>query len=440
MYPPHLRLQSWLRPIAIVVSLISVGATARSQSVGFQRDRSRDMLRTIKSDVEKTYYDPTFHGVDLNKVFQEADELLKKAESGGQMYGIIARALMQLNDSHTYFISPSRVARINYGWTMQAVGDKCYIAAVQPGSDADRKGVKPGDLIISIDDMNPGRENLWMIRYLYSLRPQPVTHFVLQSTAGETRTVDVEAQVRQGRKITDLGDYDQYVRLMMEEEADARLQRHQYIELGETFIWKMPAFDLAPDKVDELLSKAKNRKFMIIDTRGNGGGAEDTLLRVIGNLFDRDITLGDLVRRKEKKPMIAKTRGGSAFKGSVIVLIDSSSASSAELLARVVQLEKRGTVLGDRSSGAVMRGRHFSHSAGAETMIFYGVSVTDADLVMTDGKSLEKLGVTPDELILPTASDMNQQMDPVLARALELAGIKVSPQKAGAFFQVEWRN
>lgn len=408
--------------------------------MGFQRERSREILKAIRSDMEKTYYDSTFRGVDINALFQEADDLLKKADSSGQMYGIIARALLQLNDSHTYFVAPSRVARVDYGWSMQAIGANCYISSVQPGSDADKKGVKPGDRIRSIDEMNPTRENLWMIQYLYFLRPQPVTRFVLESSAGESRPLEVAAKVSAGKKITDLTNYDQYMRLLLDEEKDARLSRHRYLEMNEVFFWKMPAFDLPPEKVDDMMGKIKGHKALILDLRGNGGGAEDTLLRMIGNLFDRDITLGDLTRRKEKKTLTAKTRGASAFKGQVIVLTDSSSGSSSELLARVVQLEKRGIVIGDRSAGAVMRARYFSHQHGVDTVIFYGVSVTDADLIMTDGRSLEKNGVTPDELILPTPIDMTKQHDPVLARAAELAGLKISPEKAGALFPIEWRK
>jgi len=46
---------------------------------------------------------------------------------------------------------------------------------------------------------------------------------------------------------------------------------------------------------------------------------------------------------------------------------------------------------------------HYQFQAGADIAVFYGASVTGADLVMTDGKSLEKTGVTPDVIILPTA-------------------------------------
>jgi C-terminal processing protease CtpA/Prc len=137
---------------------------------------------------------------------------------------------------------------------------------------------------------------------------------------------------------------------------------------------------------------------------------------------------------------MAKGKGGNTYKGKLVVLIDSRSASASELFARVVQLEKRGTVIGDRSAGAVMRARRFSYQAGTDKVIFYGASITDADLIMADGKSLEKVGVTPDELLLPTPADMATKRDPVLSRAAALLGIELSPEKAGAMFPLEWRK
>jgi C-terminal processing protease CtpA/Prc len=103
-----------------------------------------------------------------------------------------------------------------------------------------------------------------------------------------------------------------------------------------------------------------------------------------------------------------------------------------------MQLEKRGTVLGDHSSGSVMEARHYDERSGTDTVIFYGVSVTDADIIMSDGKSLEHVGVTPDELLIPSPSALANHRDPVLARAAEELGVKISSEDAGKLFPYEW--
>ena len=59
---------------------------------------------------------------------------------------------------------------------------------------------------------------------------------------------------------------------------------------------------------------------------------------------------------------------------------------------------------------------------------------------MGDGKSLEKIGVTPDEIILPSAGDLVSRRDPVMARAADLVGVKLEADKAGALFPIEWRK
>lgn len=414
---------------------------AQALSMGFERDRGKTMLKTIKSDLQKNYYDPAFRGMDLEARFKQAEDQMKEATSQNQIFGIIAQALVALDDSHTYFVPPPRPYRIEYGWRMQMIGDKCYVVAVKPGSDAEAKGLKEGDQIAVIDEMRPTRQNLWQILYLYhGLRPREGVNLALVKPDGQQQKFDVLAKIKQGKRVLNLAGTD-FFDLIKQQEMEDHLNRHRYEDFkDQLLIWKMPAFDLEPHKVDDALGKVKNHKALILDLRGNGGGYEDTMLRMISNFFDKDIKLGDIKRRKETKALVAKTRGSEVYTGKLIVLIDSGSGSAAELFARVVQLEKRGVVIGDVSAGAVMRSKTYSYEHGNELAVFYAASITDADIVMADGKSLERVGVTPDEIKLPTGLDLATKRDPVLAYAASLAGVELTAEKAGALFPIEWRK
>jgi len=120
------------------------------------------------------------------------------------------------------------------------------------------------------------------------------------------------------------------------------------------------------------------------------------------------------------------------------VLVDSQSASAAEIFARVMQIEKRATVVGDRSSGLVMEARSYDYRIGMDQMFFYYAMITDADIIMGDGKSLEGTGVQPDEVVLPTAEDLATGRDPVITRAAARLGVLIAPEKAGKLCPYRW--
>ena len=431
------------QPIWLLVFIVVLGCThpILSQISSSDRDRGVIMLKAARDDIRKNYYDPTFRGIDLDARTKLAEEKIKQAKSNGEMFGIIAQMLLEFNDSHTIFLPPPRSARIEYGWQMQTFGDDCFVIAVKPKSDAEAKGLKPGDKVLKIDGIAPNRSNLWVYNYLYNaLSPRPVVNIEVQSPGEQPRQLELKAKIQPGKKVFDLTDTIDLNAYWRDLEDEARMNDHRAIEVSKDIvIWKMPQFDLTSDAVDERVDKIKKYKTLILDLRRNGGGLVETLQRLVGNLFDRDITIGNMKLRKESKPMLAKTRGDSGYKGQVFVLVDSESGSASEVLARVVQLEKRGTVLGDRTYGKVMRSRLYPHQIGLETVIFYGVSVTDADIIMGDGKSLEGTGVSPDEVLLPTAEDLRSQKDPVLARAVAIAGGTLDPVDAGKMFPFKWK-
>jgi C-terminal processing protease CtpA/Prc len=420
----------------LVVALSGVSGRAQQQKFGgYDKDRGREILKILKQDLEDNYYDPKFHGMNLEERFKIAKDKINDATSNGQIFSIIAQMLTELNDSHTFFIPPGRVVDTDYGWEMRMVGKTCYVVDVTPGSDAESKGVKVGDEVWSIDGFEPTRENLWKIKYsYYTLKPRPGMRVVLHTPRGEEHEIEIAAHIVKGRE-----------RALLAGQAKL-LDTSRFHEVGsDVIVWKLPSFEVEQKEIDDAMTRVHPFKALVLDLRGNSGGYEDALLRLLGYFFDHDVKVGETKRRKGTKPMVAKARQGSFYPGRLTVLIDSDSASASELFARVIQLEKRGTIIGDVSAGAVMRAQVFGEAdviggfdeeGMAVKVTPFAVSITDADIIMSDGASLERVGVAPDELLLPAATDLAKSYDPVLSHALTTVNATLAPAEAGALFPV----
>jgi C-terminal processing protease CtpA/Prc len=254
---------------------------------------------------------------------------------------------------------------------------------------------------------------------------------------GEQRTLDIKAMLRPTRKEINAINFWNEVR---EEERDDQIYKRKSVTIGDdVVVWKLHDWMMDEKGSDNMVHAAKSAHALVLDLRGNGGGSLLAVTRMISNLVDHDVKVADPQGRKKfDLSPVAKTKGNNAFTGKVVVLVDSNSASASEILARVLQLEKRGIIVGDKTAGAVMVAEHFPMRSGLDHTIFYGASVTMWDFVMSDGHSLEHNGVLPDEQLVPTANDLASGRDPVLARAVELAGGKLSAEDAGKLFPYEW--
>jgi C-terminal processing protease CtpA/Prc len=423
--------------LTLLAPLVFVVAQGKDMS-NEERNQVETMLSQVSGDVPRHYYDPKLHGVDWPAKVSKARDQIKQEKSLNMAMAHVAAVLDSLNDSHTFLVPPRRPYVLDHGWTIQMIGEKCFVTRIRPNGDADIHGVKPGDQLVAINGYVIGRDNLRKIEYAFNvLRPLPQITATLRDPQGTQRKVALEARFRQRAHAQDL-DMNTIQKMWLDEEEWIREQRIRTVEYGDDLmIAKLPSFMLDQDDVNKLISRGRNRKALILDLRENPGGAVEALKAVVGGLFDRDVKIYDRVGRDSAKPLLAKT-GHRPFDGKLFVLIDSKSASASELLARVVQLEKRGLVIGDRSSGMVMEARMYSYSAGLDMLTFYGASITDANLIMTDGQSLEHLGVIPDEVAIPTAADLASGRDPVLAHAAEAAGVKITAEDAGKLFPHEW--
>ncbi len=417
----------WL--FALSVSLWS------QQFTKFERDHAQQMLRDVDADIRKHYYDPKFHGVDWDAKVRQAKEDIDKTDSMDGAVSEIAALLDSLNDSHTAFVVPPRNYTHNYGFKLRMIGDRCYVLRVVSGSDAEKKGLRPGDVILGVNDHPVSRKTFWKIRYIYnSLRPQPALQLTVADHDGTQRKVEVLAKV-QVATVMKYKLHQGINQAVRDWNDDKRLLAARYFEKGNDFIAvKIPEFAFSAEEVDNVLSRIRKRKGVVLDLRGNPGGFVDTLERLLGGIFQNDVRICDVVGRDSTKPEVASGRHNSAFVGRMVVLVDGGSASASEIFARVIQLEKRGFIMGDRTEGMVMEARFYPHETLVDSQIYYGAEITGADLIMTDGKSLEHAGVDPDIKILPTAEDLASGRDPVMAKAAGLLGVKITPEEAGSMF------
>ncbi|MFN2397041.1 MAG: S41 family peptidase [Gemmatimonadaceae bacterium] len=386
--------------------------------------RARTMLKRIQKDLHGFYYDSTFRGIDIDKQFREADSALTTAPSNNHMWAIIAQVLENLKDSHTTFYPPNRVASIDYGFGMEVIGDSVYVARVKKDSDADKKGLKVGDVVLMLDAFKVDRKGFGTLMYVYhALSPRPGMRLVVRSPEGQQREIIAMAKIKDGDRIIDYTNPSTITRLIQREEAADRAPRHFWREIGDTvMIWRMPSFFFGDrHNIDEMMDLARKHKALILDLRNNGGGAVVTEQYLVSKFFDRKVMIATTRERKKTDTLFTEPRDKNPFRGLLVVLVNSGSASASEITARVLQLEGRAIVVGDRTAGAVMTSIGYGDIVGFDRVAVYGLSVTVSDVIMADGNRLEEAGVIPDEIVLPTGADIAAKRDPAMARALAIA-------------------
>lgn len=422
---------------ALVVTCFSTSAFAQKFD-SIEKGRMKGILKIVKNEIKKNYYDPNFKGIDIEARFQAAEEKLNTATSTTQSLGIIAQAVIDFNDSHLYLLPPSTGWKVDYGWRSTFYGDKCIITDVKPGSDAEAKGIKPGDQLIAVGGFKVNRKEMWKVHYYYNTisKRKGMNLTVLAPGAEEPKTLDIASELKQGPRVVTFNSYFRFDDDFYNEEND----KHRFLKVGGINIWRMPGWDFEPTMADSLIGRVNDGTAIIMDLRGNGGGYVKSLEAIAGFFVEKDTQIAELKGRKKMDPQMAKARGDKRYKGKLVVLIDSESGSASEIFARFVQLEKLGVVMGDVSSGAVMQSQTYDQEMGTDNIVPFAISITNADVIMKDGVSLEHVGVTPDELVIPTPADIAAGRDPVMVRAVEFLGGKVDPLVAGKWFPYYWKK
>ena len=194
-----------------------------------------------------------------------------------------------------------------------------------------------------------------------------------------------------------------------DEWLEAQKQGSKLIERHGKTIAYMPFFTAAGKVYQDILREAISDTFanadaLILDFRNGWGGADPTFL----NLFDKMPPVLEQISRDGMR-----TRYDPHWRKPLIVLINGGSKSGKEAVAYAIRKHKIGTLVGERTGGAVLAGSPFLLEGG----LLY-LAVTD---ILVDGERLEGKGVSPDREV-EDRLEFAEGADPQLEAALELAG------------------
>lgn len=424
--------------LCLVVSLLAIAcpllaAEPNPAFTAADLSRARGMLRMASEEVAKEFFDPARVSAEFRMRSEAADKAMGEARSNGEALLRIAQVFLDIGDSHTLFLPPSRMHDVKHHWDFHASGDGVYVTRVDKESEAEKKGLRLGDRVLAIDGMEPRPTDLFRLKYLLlALMPRPGMSVVVQAPGAAPRRLDIAAELIKGSRLRELNSSKGLYDLITDAENEDQRNKSRFKELpGDLLVWSLRAFE--DDKIAGGLRRARGAKAVVLDLRGNPGGYVYSCQDMLRGFFADDFpAYTEHLRDKTKE---FKVNGRGTFTGPLFVLIDSQSSSASEIFAKTVQMRGRGVVLGERSAGHVSTAKEHSLALGTgQKFTGFGVSITISRLVMADGTNLERTGVSPDHVIIPTHEDLYLRRDPVLARALELAGYKTTPDEAGKYF------
>jgi len=285
-----------------------------------------------------------------------------------------------------------------------------------PGGPAEAAGLKNGDRVLGVEDFVANRQLIdEEMRYFQYLDPHATIKLKIVRNGGEPKDYLINGKQpktssKEFRKL-----YEDYQEEEEKRDEDLKVS----LKEGVAYL-RFPSFMVSTSKANGLLKQAKSAQSLVLDLREDGGGREDTMKDMLSHFFREPTPVLTAISRNKKEEVIAKPHE-PYLAGPLFVLADSHSASASEVVARILQLNKRATIIGDVTAGKVNRAHLFGGIGGAVYMIPFGVSITVSHGVMPDGLELEGRGVIPDLRCLPIEEDLRSSKDPCLDRALELA-------------------
>ncbi|KAF2517841.1 S41 family peptidase [Flavobacterium foetidum] len=162
----------------------------------------------------------------------------------------------------------------------------------------------------------------------------------------------------------------------------------------------------ADDVAREIIKLERDEiKGLVIDLIDNGGGSMEEAIRLAGMFVDYG-PLSIVVDGKKNKSVINDPYRGMIYKGPIVVLINSNTASASEFFASIMQDYNRALLVGSNTLGKATMQTILSLDEEKNTDF---LKITINKFYRVTGKSHQYVGVTPDVVLPEFYEDIYQK-------------------------------
>jgi len=401
---PKLRRSLATLLIVVVAFLAGVGfakALDRSPSSASAQGQT-DRYAQVLNDLQRYYYKK----LDVTKLGTQG----------------ITKLLSTLHDPYTVYFDQQQARQFSQelsgSYTGVGVGvdvksGRLTVLQVFSGSPAAQAGIKPGDVIVSVDGKTTAG--------------QPASADVARITGPAGTTVHLQVQPAGTTRRESLALTRRAISVPL---TTARLINDHGTKVGYV---SLSAFASgAGAKVHAAVTGLQKRgaKWIVFDLRNDGGGLVNEAAAVAGDFLPHGRTVVTTQGAHSAKDVVTAT-GGPATSLPMVVLVNGNTASASEIVTGALQDYHRATVIGSRTFGKGVVQTVLPLSGGAQLKITIAAYRTPA------GRDINHKGIQPNIVVNPpaagsgtaghggagsgatgSASSAAAAKDPVLARAL----------------------
>jgi carboxyl-terminal processing protease len=278
----------------------------------------------------------------LTSIYRLAEEnAADKVSPDKSIYDGAIPGMLRTLDPHSNFFDPKEFNKLRedqrgryygVGMTIQPRGGHTVVVYPFPGSPAFKAGLRPGDIILEINDKSA-----------LGLNSSEVAD-LLKGPRGTA----VQVKINREGKAEPL-----VFNLVRDAINRPSVPTHFFIRPGIAYIHIEQFNETTSRELDDALSSMNESslKGLILDLRDNPGGLLNEGVAVAGRFLKRGQTVVSHRGRTSPVKDYVASNGSSAREYPIVVLVSRLSASAAEIVAGALQDHDRAWVLGDNTFG-----------------------------------------------------------------------------------------